>query len=48
MLNLLAVDEPYVTLYEQDVSFASNNFSWPGFNQFWGASVWALNLVHRG
>jgi peptide/nickel transport system substrate-binding protein len=25
MLNLLAVDEPYVPLYEQDVSYASNN-----------------------
>ena len=38
MLKLLAVDEPYVPLYEQDVSFASNDFTWPGFSQFWGSS----------
>jgi peptide/nickel transport system substrate-binding protein len=47
MLQLLAIDEPYVPLYEQDVSYASNDYTWPGFNQFWGASVWALDLKHR-
>ncbi len=47
MLKLLAVDEPYVPLYEQDVSFASNDFTWPGFSQFWGSSEWALLLRPR-
>jgi peptide/nickel transport system substrate-binding protein len=47
LLQQLATDVPYVPLYVQDVTYASNKFAWPSFDGAWQDRVWALELRLR-
>ncbi len=47
ILKRLAEDVPYVPLYAEAYSYASNKYDWVGFSAFWTSTRWALNLKPR-
>jgi peptide/nickel transport system substrate-binding protein len=45
ILQRLAADEPYVPLFNNDVTLAiASNFTWPTFNTQWYERPWALGI----
>jgi peptide/nickel transport system substrate-binding protein len=48
ILKIVANDVPYVILYTHASDLAlSPNFKWPGFNQYFYTSPWALDIRHN-
>jgi peptide/nickel transport system substrate-binding protein len=48
MLQILAADEPYVPLYNEDYNVAlSGKFTWPGFNVYTQQADWELNVKQK-
>jgi peptide/nickel transport system substrate-binding protein len=43
----VAEDVPYVPLFLEGTSYASNKYDWLGFGSFWQSTRWALNLKPR-
>lgn len=47
ILKQLAADVPYVPLFQEGTSFASDKYDWPGFGAFWQSNCWGLYLKPR-
>ncbi|MEV6984748.1 ABC transporter substrate-binding protein [Sphaerisporangium sp. NPDC051017] len=47
ILDKLATDLPYIPLFREGTSYASNNFEWVNFGDFWAHTCWPLNIKPR-
>ncbi|WP_432990314.1 ABC transporter substrate-binding protein [Dactylosporangium sp. CA-233914] len=47
ILDKLGTDLPYIPLFREGTSYASNNFEWVNFGDFWAYSCWPLNIKRR-
>lgn len=48
VLDRMATDVPYIPLYVQGVTFASDEYTWPGYDGAWHDRVWPLELQPKG
>lgn len=47
ILDKLATDLPYIPLFHEGASYASDKFEWVNFGDFWPSTSWPLNFKPR-